>query len=42
MKPYVLLFTVVVFAVPTVITLKVAHAGQEGIEAKASLQSVMT
>ena len=41
-KPYVLLFTVVVLAVPTVITLKVAHVGQEGIEAKASLQSVMT
>jgi diguanylate cyclase (GGDEF)-like protein len=40
-KPYVLLLTAVVFAVPMVITMKVKDAGEEGIEAKAYLQSVM-
>jgi len=41
-KPYVLLLTAVVFAVPAVITLNLKHAGENGIEARASLESVMT
>jgi hypothetical protein len=40
-KPYVLLLAAVVFAVPMVITMQVKDAGEEGIDAKAYLQSVM-
>jgi diguanylate cyclase (GGDEF)-like protein len=41
-KPYVLLLTLVVFAVPTAITFRLNDAGEAGIEAKADLESVMT
>jgi hypothetical protein len=41
-KPFVVALTLVVFAVPTSMTLNLKHAGEEGVEAKDELQSALT